>query len=104
MEFGVDKVIPKKILIVEDDPEIREALVELLESEGYWVDCKINGQDALDYLQEEASPRGKGLPSIILLDLMMPVMDGWRFRAEQQKDPVLNQVPIVVMSADSNLA
>ena len=53
-----------------------------------------NGQEALDQLRS-----GTDLPSLILLDLMMPVMDGWEFRREQRKDPAIADVPVVVLSA-----
>ena len=87
----------KTILIVEDDLDIREALTHILEFEGYHVTCVGNGQEALDYLR--ANPN----PSLILLDLMMPVMDGWQFRAEQVKDPNLAKIPVVIVSADGRV-
>ena len=61
------------ILVVDDDPDIRDSLREVLEDEGYDVASVGNGREALDYLKQ-ASPR----PWVILLDLMMPVMDGWQ--------------------------
>jgi CheY-like chemotaxis protein len=90
--------MPKSILVVEDDPGIREAMMEFLESEGYEVRSTVNGREALDHLA--ATDR---LPGVILLDLMMPVMDGFRFREEQGKDPRLAAVPVIVMTADSQL-
>lgn len=86
------------ILVVEDDAEIRELLAEMLVDAGYAVAEAANGQEALDYLR-----RGDGAPSLILLDLMMPVMDGWRFREEQSQDPSLAEIPVVVVSADGNV-
>ncbi|HEX6288741.1 MAG TPA: response regulator [Herpetosiphonaceae bacterium] len=85
------------ILIVEDDLAIREALTEILEDEGYQVQGAANGQEAIQLLRERTPP------CLILLDLMMPVMNGWQFRAEQKQDPVLAPVPVVVISADSDL-
>ena len=85
------------ILIVEDDDDIREALTQILELEGYAVREAANGREALDISRAEPTP------SLILLDLMMPVMDGWQFRAEQVKDPVLSKVPVVVISADLSI-
>jgi CheY-like chemotaxis protein len=82
-----------RILIIEDDPDVRVTLVDLLEDAGYPVDCAANGQEALDHLR-----RGT-LPSVILLDLMMPVMDGWEFRREQRRDPRVANVPVIVLSA-----
>jgi CheY-like chemotaxis protein len=82
------------ILIVEDDFDIREALTQILEEEGYAVRGASHGREALDLVAEA------GAPKLILLDLMMPVMNGWQFRAEQLKDPALAPVPVLVISAD----
>jgi CheY-like chemotaxis protein len=82
------------ILIVEDDFDIREALTQILEEEGYAVRGASHGREALDLVA------GAGAPKLILLDLMMPVMNGWQFRAEQLKDPALAPVPVLVISAD----
>ena len=77
------------ILVVDDDPDIRDSLREVLEDEGYDVSCVGNGREALDHLKA-ASPR----PCVILLDLMMPVMDGWQFRKEQkQLEPEIAEHP-----------
>ncbi|MBC7545053.1 MAG: response regulator, partial [Candidatus Sericytochromatia bacterium] len=84
------------ILIVEDDIDIRETLAEILADEGYSVASAANGLDAISYLQTEA------MPCVILLDLMMPVMSGWEFRAKQQQDPTLAGIPVVVLSGDGN--
>ncbi len=70
------------ILVVEDDAATREALVLLLEAEGFAVRSAANGREALDVL-EGAAVR----PRLILLDLMMPVMDGWQFLAERRRRP-----------------
>jgi CheY-like chemotaxis protein len=82
------------ILIVDDDHDTRNALSELLEEEGFAVEGVPNGREALARL------RGGGAhPAVILLDLMMPGMDGWDFRSEQMRDPHLAAVPVVVVSA-----
>ena len=86
----------KHILVVEDDTSIRELLVELLESEGYQVASAINGLEGLKYLQSNNNP------DLILIDLMMPVMDGYSFRTEQLKNPDWSKIPTVVMSAEAN--
>lgn len=86
----------KRILVVEDDTSIRELLVELLESEGYVVASAVNGLEGLKILQSENSP------DLILIDLMMPVMDGYSFRTEQLKNPTWSKIPTVVMSAEAN--
>jgi CheY-like chemotaxis protein len=86
----------KNILIVEDDLDIREALAQILELEGYQVACADNGRDALSQLTRSARP------DLIILDIMMPVMDGWQFREEQKKNPALSPIPVIVISADGN--
>jgi CheY-like chemotaxis protein len=87
----------KQVLIVEDDPDAREALAAFLEGEGYTVLEAEHGAEALDRLRTSAV-------CLVLLDLMMPVMNGWTFRAEQLRDPALAQVPVVVVTADSTAA
>jgi CheY-like chemotaxis protein len=82
-----------RILLVEDDPALRNALAELLEEKGYEVACAEHGADALAQLDEDPAP------SVILLDLAMPVMDGWSFRTVQRQDPRLAGIPTVVLSA-----
>src|SRR5262249_1755713 len=81
------------VLVVDDDSDIRGALCELLEDEGYRVVAASNGEEALVYLNSRERP------CVILLDLMMPVMDGWEFRRQQQKDPRWSQIPVVVITA-----
>ena len=81
------------VLIVEDDPDLREMMAQLLQLEGYKAEAVANGHDALRYL--ESGDR----PEVILLDLMMPVMDGWEFRRRQVQDPAIATVPVVVLSA-----
>lgn len=84
---------PARILVVEDDTTIRETIAELLEDEGYAVSCAANGAEALAQLDAGS------VPSLILLDLTMPVMDGWTFRSAQRSDPRLASIPTVVVSA-----
>ena len=80
------------VLVVDDDPDILQTLGLCLTTEGYRVLMAANGREALDLLQKER-------PSVILLDLMMPVMDGWEFWRAQQADPELAQVPVIALSA-----
>jgi CheY-like chemotaxis protein len=82
-------------MVVEDDFAIRETLRELLEDEGYRVTWASNGQEALARLRDRA-------PRLILLDLMMPVMDGWEFRRHQLADPRIATTPVVVFTAHRN--
>ena len=86
------------ILLVEDDASIRETLVLLLEEGGFKVQCAINGQEALEHLR-----RAPELPTLILLDIMMPVMNGYQFRDEQRKDGRLASIPTVILSADTDV-
>jgi CheY-like chemotaxis protein len=81
------------LLIVEDDAGVRDSLSNLLRDEGYEVVTANGGHDALRRL--ETGP----LPSLILLDLMMPEMDGREFRARQLADPRIAGIPVVVVSA-----
>jgi CheY-like chemotaxis protein len=80
-------------MVVEDDPDQRDAIVVALESEGYAVVAAGDGLEALEML--DAGIR----PCVILLDLMMPVMDGVHFRIEQTKQPALADIPVIVVSA-----
>lgn len=88
----------KKLLLIEDDPVIREALAELLKIEGYRVDAVSNGQEALRFLKAASV-----LPNLIILDLMMPIMDGFQFRNEQRQNETIAGIPVVIMSADGNV-
>ena len=85
------------VLIVDDDRDIRDSFRYLLEAEGYAVLTAMNGKDALDVLQRE------GRPCIILLDLLMPVMDGIEFLAEMGSLGDLSTIPVVVISAASTV-
>ncbi len=82
----------KSVLLVEDDPLTRGAMRMVLEWEGYRVSCAANGQEALDLLHKGERP------ALILLDIGMPVLDGRQFREEQEKDPALAQIPVIVVS------
>src|SRR4051812_32404529 len=84
----------RHLLLVEDDSELRGSLCDLLRSDGYDVANTSNGSEALDYLKRSPAP------DLILLDLMMPVKDGWQFRIEQKKDPNIASIPVLAMSAD----
>ena len=80
---------------MEDDDELRIALKDSLVAEGYEVATASNGAEALEVLRKDhAKP-----PSVILLDLMMPVMNGWQFITAQKDDPKIARIPVVVLSA-----
>jgi CheY-like chemotaxis protein len=87
------------VLVVDDDESIREAVSQALREAGYEVATANNGRQALDWLHEREIH-----PCVILLDLMMPVMDGKAFREAQLQDPVLAEVPVVVLTADGRAA
>lgn len=86
------------VMLVEDDVDVREAVADTLEDGGYDVIAARHGQEALELLRN-----GSARPCVILLDLMMPVMDGWQFRAEQRKDPAIADIPVVALSAHGGL-
>ena len=89
----------RKVLVVEDDVSIRQSLVELLGDEGYDVVGAANGLEALSLLQQPGPP-----PAVIVLDVMMPVMDGRTFRQEQLRNPRLADIPVIVLSAYRDVA
>ena len=89
--FGV------QILVIEDDHDIRQAFADVLAVLGYTVRCVADGREALDYLAAHPAP------CLIFLDLMMPGMDGFEFRARQRHTPALAAIPVVVLSADGKV-
>lgn len=89
---------PGYILIIDDDPDIQIALGEFLGDEGYKTKGAVNGAEALKLLNS-----ANELPRVILLDLMMPVCDGFQFREEQMKSSKLAAIPTVLLSADGSL-
>jgi CheY-like chemotaxis protein len=84
------------ILLVDDDNEVRELLTEMLESAGFAVETARNGVEALDALRRRR-------PTLVILDLMMPVMDGWQLRARMLEDEPLANIPVIVMSGAGDL-
>jgi CheY-like chemotaxis protein len=83
----------EEVLVVEDDDDIRDGVTHLLESEGYRVAQAPHGQAAMDLL-------ARGLrPGVVLLDMMMPVMNGWEFLIRLRQCPALCDIPVVVVSA-----
>lgn len=88
----------KKILIIEDDQNIRSSLEHILKSAHYDVLTADNGLSALEMLELKSR-----LPDLIILDLMMPIMNGFEFRAAQQKDPRFSKIPVILLTANDKL-
>ncbi len=86
------------ILVVDDDETVRETMCELLADEGHQVACCENGAEALALLRQSADK-----VCVVLLDLMMPVMNGWDFRREQLADPGIAAIPVVVITASPDV-
>jgi CheY-like chemotaxis protein len=84
-----------RVLVVEDDEDVRETLCELLVAHGYRVDAVGNGREALEYLD-----RAERDPCIVLLDLAMPVMNGWELLTVLQREDHFVTIPVAVVSAD----
>lgn len=89
----------KKVMVIEDCPDIRSLMKIALELEGHEVISASNGQEALEVLDTFSAP-----PDLILLDLMMPVMNGFEFRKKQLQDPRIAGIPVIILTADSNYA
>jgi CheY-like chemotaxis protein len=88
----------RPVFIVEDDFDVRELFADTLAEAGYDVATASNGREALEHLRKTGDA-----PGVILLDLMMPVMDGWQMKRELASDPSLNDIPVVMMTASRNL-
>jgi len=86
------------VLVVEDDADTRDSLAEVLQEDGFVVLTASNGREAFEILHNASTK-----PSVILLDMMMPVMDGWEFRKAQRDDPELASIPVAVFSAQPNI-
>jgi CheY-like chemotaxis protein len=84
----------KHILVVEDDAITCGAVKMVLEWEGYHVDCVVNGQEALNHLRQSEEQ-----PDLVLLDVMMPILNESQFREERKRDPSIDSIPVVVVSA-----
>lgn len=89
---------PKKILIIDDDPEMREALQSIVAIMGHKSFCANNGQMALEILSHSEKP------SLIFCDIMMPTMNGLEFLAKLKKDShhTLSSIPVVILSSEKN--
>lgn len=86
-----------RVLVVDDDDALREAVADAISDAGYVVEQAENGRIALDKMRAHS-------PCLVLLDLMMPVMDGWEVVAEMERDPSLASVPVCIVSAQDRIA
>jgi two-component system, chemotaxis family, chemotaxis protein CheY len=94
----VSRTRAKTILVVEDDPELRHSTGEFLRRSGYYVVAAADGVQGLELLRQS------GAITLILLDLLMPRMNGFEFRERQMQDPTLAQIPVIVVTAHGQLA
>ncbi len=94
MDSSAPLDLRRKLLLVEDDAELRQSLCDLLQDAGFDVECAENGRVALTYLE------GSSAPCVVLLDLMMPVMNGWEFRDAQSRNEKISDIPVVILTAD----
>ncbi len=95
MRLALSRRVTRSVLLIEDTDELREMLAEALEAVGYDVSLGCDGADGLARLREGVSP------GVILLDMQMPVMDGWGFLAARARDAELAKVPVVVFTSES---
>ena len=82
----------QSVLVVDDDPNIRKMIIAALRRDGYQFAEAPNGRDALDIMRAQH-------PSVVVLDLMMPVLSGWDVLQERENDPDLRQIPVIIVSA-----
>lgn len=93
-----DPDCPRVVMVVDDDADVREAIADVVAEGGYQTLSAANGKEAMEQLRT-APIR----PCVILLDVMMPIMDGWEFRAQQSTDPELGEIPVVVLTAHAHM-
>ena len=81
------------VLVVDDDPNIRKMIIAALRREGYDFSEAPNGKEALEIMRAQH-------PSVVVLDLMMPILSGWEVLQEREQDPALRQIPVIIVSAN----
>ena len=91
--------VRRTVLVVDDDPDTLDAIATIIEDAGYDVMRAGNGREALQELKDS-----QGRCDLILLDLLMPVMNGWDFRRRQRETPAFADIPVFLMSAGAHLA
>ena len=87
-----DSQVVQSVLVVDDDPNIRKMIIAALRRDGYSFTEAPNGKEALDLMRAQR-------PSVVVLDLMMPVVSGWEVLQEREQDPELRQIPVIIVSA-----
>ena len=86
------KQVVQSVLVVDDDPNIRKMIIAALRREGYEFAEAPNGREALEIMRAQR-------PDVVVLDLMMPIVSGWDVLKERSRDPELQQIPVIVVSA-----
>ena len=86
------------MLVVDDDEDIRSSVTDLLQGAGFAVETAKDGEDALEQLMTTTNR-----PNLILLDLKMPRMNGWNFRLQLERSPLLSGIPVVLLSGSRSL-
>ena len=86
------KQVVQSVLVVDDDPNIRKMIIAALRREGYAFAEAPNGKEALEIMRAQH-------PSVVVLDLMMPIVSGWEVLQERENDPELRQIPVIIVSA-----
>jgi CheY-like chemotaxis protein len=84
---------PLRVLVVDDDPSIRHMIMAALRRDGYTFSEAANGKEALDIMRQEH-------PSVVVLDLMMPIVSGWDVLRERAAEPELQSIPVIIVSAN----
>ncbi|HEX9501400.1 MAG TPA: response regulator [Thermoanaerobaculia bacterium] len=84
---------PVRVLVVDDDPSIRRMIMAALRRDGYTFSEAANGKEALDIMRQEP-------PSVVVLDLMMPIVSGWDVLRERAAEPDLQSIPVIIVSAN----
>jgi DNA-binding response OmpR family regulator len=86
------------LLLIDDDRNLRESLMDFLTLQGHTVYCASNGREAIDWFKARDT-----YPGLSFLDLVMPVLDGWGFLIEQNQNPRISIIPVVVMSGSPGI-